>query len=125
MLNFCLDKSKYTVTKYTLNGCVYEKFERIPGTESDDEEGEKEDETEEKIDEIPPPLVKAETSTIETIEESSTINPMLGMISHQKSQITVFGHKHYIKNFLKKFYIFHKKFQLPSILVHILNQIAF
>ena len=72
---FFLDKSKYTVTKYTLNGCVYEKFERIPGTESDEEE--KEDETEDKIDEIPPPLVKAETSTIETIEESSTLNPIL------------------------------------------------
>ena len=33
----------------------------------------------------------------------------LGMISHKKSLITIFGHKHKIKNFIKKFDIFHKK----------------
>ena len=33
----------------------------------------------------------------------------LGMISHKKSLITVFGHKHEIKNFIKKLYIFHEK----------------
>ena len=33
----------------------------------------------------------------------------LGMISHKKSLITIFGHKHKIKNFIKKFGIFHKK----------------
>ena len=33
----------------------------------------------------------------------------LGMISHKKSLITIFGHKHEIKNFIKKFDIFHKK----------------
>ena len=32
---------------------------------------------------------------------------LLGMISHKKSQITIFGHKHKIKNFIKKFDIFH------------------
>jgi len=31
----------------------------------------------------------------------------LGMISHKKSLITIFGHKHKIKNFIKKFGIFH------------------
>ena len=34
----------------------------------------------------------------------------LGMISQKKSRITIFGHKHKIKNFIKKFDIFHKKF---------------
>ena len=36
---------------------------------------------------------------------------MLGMISHKKSLITIFGHKKKIKNFIKKFDIFHEKFQ--------------
>ena len=31
------------------------------------------------------------------------------MISHKKSLITNFGHKHEIKNFIKEFYIFHEK----------------
>ena len=48
----------------------------------------------------------------------------LGMISHKKSLITIFGLKHKIKNFIKKFYIFHKKFQQLSILVYIWNKIA-
>ena len=33
----------------------------------------------------------------------------LGMISHKKSLKTIFGHKHKITNFIKKFGIFHKK----------------
>ena len=33
----------------------------------------------------------------------------VGMFSHKKSLITIFGHKHKIKNFIKKFDIFHKK----------------
>ena len=33
----------------------------------------------------------------------------LGMISHKKSLITIFGHKHKIKNFIKNFDIFHEK----------------
>ena len=33
----------------------------------------------------------------------------LGMISHKKSLITIFGHKHKIKNFIKKFDVFHEK----------------
>ena len=31
----------------------------------------------------------------------------LGMISHKKLLITIFGNKHEIKNFIKKFDIFH------------------
>ena len=31
----------------------------------------------------------------------------LGMIPHKKSLITIFGYKHKIKNFIKKFDIFH------------------
>ena len=34
---------------------------------------------------------------------------ILGMISHKKSIITIFGHKHEIKNFIIFFYIFHEK----------------
>ena len=34
---------------------------------------------------------------------------LLGMISHKKSLIIIFEHKHKIKNFIKKFGIFHKK----------------
>ena len=46
---------------------------------------------------------------------------MIGMISHKKSLITIFGHKHKILNFIKKFEIwkfslknlnFHKKFEI-------------
>ena len=41
-------------------------------------------------------------------------NKMLGMISHKKSLITIFGHKHKIKNFIKKFDISHKKISTAS-----------
>ena len=34
----------------------------------------------------------------------------IGMISHKKSLITIFGHKHKITNFIKKLDIFHQKF---------------
>ena len=34
---------------------------------------------------------------------------MIGMISNKKSLITIFGYKHKILNFIKKFEIFHKK----------------
>ena len=37
----------------------------------------------------------------------------LGMISHKKSLITIFGHKHKIKNFITKFDIFHEKISWP------------
>ena len=50
---------------------------------------------------------------------------MLGIILHKKSLITIFGHKHEIKNFIKQFDVFHKKkFQQPSILVYIWKKIA-
>ena len=42
--------------------------------------------------------------------------PVLGMVSHKKSQITIFGHKDKIENFIKKFDVFHRKFQQHSIL---------
>ena len=48
-------------------------------------------------------------TTIESQIPTSTPNKDLGMISHKKSLITVFGHKHKIKNFIKKFGIFHEK----------------
>ena len=38
----------------------------------------------------------------------------LGMISHKKSLITIFGHKHKIKNFIKNFDIFHEKISTAS-----------
>ena len=49
---------------------------------------------------------------------------MLGKISHKKSLITIFGHKHKIKIFNKNLIFFIKKFQQPSILVYIWNKIA-
>ena len=51
----------------------------------------------------------------------------LGMVSHKNPLITIFGLKHKIKNFIKKFDMFHKKDQQPSILdflVYIWNKIA-
>ena len=47
--------------------------------------------------------------------EKPTSFMAVGMISHKKSQITFFGHKHKIKILIKKFDIFHKKFQQTSI----------
>ena len=35
----------------------------------------------------------------------------LGKVSHKMSLITIFGHKHKIKSFIKVFDIFHEKFQ--------------
>ena len=50
---------------------------------------------------------------------------MLGMISQKKSLIRIFGHKHEIKNFIKKFDVFHEKnFNGLWILVYIWNQIV-
>ena len=41
-------------------------------------------------------------------ESRSEADIPLGMISHKKSLfITIFGHKHKMKNFIKKFVIFH------------------
>ena len=37
------------------------------------------------------------------------IHTLLGMISHKKSLITIFGHNHEYKNFIKKFNNFHGK----------------
>ena len=51
----------------------------------------------------------------------SELAGQLGMISYKKSLITIFGHQYKIKNFIKKFDIFHKKF---SILVYIWNKMA-
>ena len=43
-----------------------------------------------------------------------TLACKLGMISHKKSLITIFGHKHKITNFIKKFDIFHEKISTAS-----------
>ena len=43
------------------------------------------------------------------VDASQAGEGQLGMISHKNSPITIFGHKHEIKNFIKKFDIFHKK----------------
>ena len=45
---------------------------------------------------------KPETMT----QKDAYMFPFIGMISHKKSLITIFGHKHKIKNFIKKFDIF-------------------
>ena len=50
-----------------------------------------------------------ETSLPKLKKASFEIEHLLGMISHKKSIITIFGHKHEIKNFIKKFDIFHER----------------
>ena len=50
-----------------------------------------------------------EGSSVGTLSNDSSNIVELGMISHKKSLITIFVHKHKIKNFIKKFDIFHKK----------------
>ena len=44
-----------------------------------------------------------------SVEHCLTLLRALGMISHKKSLITICGHKHKIKNFIKNFDIFHEK----------------
>ena len=52
-------------------------------------------------------------SLVSPLDESNTRGSLclssktLGMISHKKSLITIFGHKHKIKNFIKNFDNFH------------------
>ena len=38
-----------------------------------------------------------------SLRGTSVASPVVGMISHKKSLITIFGHKHKIKNIIKKF----------------------
>ena len=56
------------------------------------------------------PPVEAMIHALELLHTLSA----LGMISHQNSLITIFGHKHKIKNFIKILIFFMKKFQQPS-----------
>ena len=46
------------------------------------------------------------------LEAFKSKSSALGMISHKKSLITIFGLKHKIKNFIKKFDIFHEKISM-------------
>ena len=50
--------------------------------------------------------LKSHSSYPDLVESVRHEMTLLGMISHKKS---IFGHKHKIKNFIKKFDIFHKK----------------
>ena len=57
-------------------------------------------------------LLKEKVSNLETTsstkaEKSEQILVQLGMISFKKSEVTIFGYKHQIKNSIKKFGIFH------------------
>ena len=38
---------------------------------------------------------------------------LVGIISHKKSLITIFGHMHKVKFFIKKFDVFHVKISMP------------
>ena len=62
------------------------------------------------------PEVKEEWIPEDKLElwEIRAYRERLGMISHKKSQITIFGHKHKIKNFVKKFDFFHKENSIPN-----------
>ena len=42
-------------------------------------------------------------------QRCTTLRRLIGMFSNKMSLITIFGHKHEIKNFIKKFDIFHEK----------------
>ena len=53
--------------------------------------------------------VAIECRTEEGYHLSPSGDCVLGMISHKKSLRTIFGHNHGIKNFIKKFNIFHKQ----------------
>ena len=43
------------------------------------------------------------TQLQEAIDYCGSLTDLIGMISHKKSLITIFGHKVEIKNFVKKF----------------------
>ena len=48
----------------------------------------------------------------------------VGMVSHEISLITIFGHKNFRQKFFKNLTFFTKKFQQPLILIHIWYQIS-
>ena len=59
------------------------------------------------------------------VDPFADVDQELGMFSHKMSLRTIFGHKHNIKNFIKKFDNLHEKnFNDICILVHIWNQIS-
>ena len=49
------------------------------------------------------------TQLQEAIDYCGSLTDLIGMISHKKSLITIVGQKHKIKNFIKKFDIFHRE----------------
>ena len=60
------------------------------------------------------------------LQEKNAMRVYLGMVSNKLSIVTIFGHKNFLSNFINKFEVFHeKKFQLRSILVHILKPYCF
>ena len=69
-------------------------------------------------------VVTTTTTTVYSTSSVMTSTPVVGMISHKMSLITIFGHKHFKQKFHQKFDIFTKKFQQPLILVHIWYQIS-
>ena len=55
------------------------------------------------------PFVMSPGAGSPTGDQSPDRTPPLGMISHKKSQIMIFGHKHKILNFDQNFDNFHEK----------------
>ena len=61
---------------------------------------------EERIDLLENQVKEAKQMVEESDIKYDEVARKLGMISHKKSLITIFGHKHKIKNFIKKFDFF-------------------
>ena len=70
-----------------------------------------------------PAFARVKQARVPNAYDRTALRLEVGKISHKKSLITIFGHKHEIKNFIKKFDIFHKKISTAfSILVYIWNK---
>ena len=56
-----------------------------------------------------PAFARVKQARVPNAYDRTALRLEVGKISHKKSLITIFGHKHEIKNFIKKFDIFHEK----------------
>ena len=59
-----------------------------------------------------PAFARVKQARVPNAYDRTALRLEVGKISHKKSLITIFGHKHEIKNFIKKIDIFHKKISM-------------
>ena len=57
-----------------------------------------------------PAFARVKQARVPNAYDRTALRLEVGKISHKKSLITIFGHKHEIKNFIKKIDIFYKIF---------------